>query len=176
MGAQLVGRAIAFAAMHDLKPNEYRLLIFMAYTALDSDQPPRYFASREMSAYALGRMLAEGVDLSDAQLKERASAFELVKVATRGLVNLGAIERLERGRAGRRAVYGVTFRGKSSFPLEGKDSFPLDGKPLFPSGASAPFPQGTTEEPEKDLGRRTPRFTEPSHLRPVDNTEERRSA
>jgi hypothetical protein len=176
MGAQLVGRAIAFAAMNDLKPNEYRLLIFMALTALDTDQPPRYFASREESAFGLGRRVADGHTTDPDEIAARDAAFKAVKLAVQGLVKCGAIERLQRGRSGRRAEFAVTFRGTKSVPLKGTESVPLRGTKSVPAGVRNPSPQGTTDEPQEELGRRTPRFTEASHLQPVDNSDERRSA
>ncbi len=172
MGAQLVGRAIAFAAQNDLKPNEYRLLVFMALTALDSDQQPRYFASREESAFALGRMIADKTTTDPSALAAREAAFKAVKLATQGLVRLGAIDRIERGRNGHRAVYGVTFRGTKSVPLNGTESVPLRGTKSVPQGVRNPSPLGTTEEPQEELPGRTPRFTEASHLHSVDGVEQ----
>ena len=96
---------IAYAVDVPLKQNEYRLLLSMALTALDGDQPPRYFDSREASALAIGRRVADEVPgQPDA---ERLAAFEAVKVATRGLVNLKAIERVKTGHRGQRSEYAV---------------------------------------------------------------------
>lgn len=176
MGAQLVGKAFAFAVATSLKPNEKTLLIWMAFTALDSDQPPRYFASREESAYGLGRMVADRNTSDPVALAERASAFQLVKVATQGLVESGAIERVERGRSGHRAVFALTFRGKGALPIERKSRLPRNSKPSLPDGVSATYPLGTTDESQEELPGRTPRFTQAPRLRSVDNTDERKSA
>lgn len=176
MGAQLVGRAIAFAAMNDLKPNEYRLLVFMSYTAIDSDQPPRYFAAREESAFGIGRMIADKTTTDPSALAAREAAFKAVKLATQGLVRLGAIDRVERGRNGHRAVYALTFRGTNSVPLKGTNSVPLRGTNSVPLGGRIPSPLGTTEEPQEELHRRTPRFTDASHLQPVENSEQERKS
>jgi hypothetical protein len=178
MGAQLVGRAIAFAAVNELKPNEFRLLVFMSLTALDTGQPPRYFAKREASAYGIGRVVADLADgLTEQQHAARDAAFQAVKVATQGLVRSGAIERLQRGRQGHRAEFALRFRGTKSLPLESREFLPLQSTESLPTGVGRAYPQGTTEEPQEELPRRTPRFTEASHLQPVDNDEqERRSA
>jgi hypothetical protein len=114
MGAQLARLAYAWAVDRTVKPNEMRLLVFMALTALDADNPPRYFASRESSAVALGRRLPERVEESDPTFssveKERDAAFSRVKVATQGLVKSGAIRNVKRGREGQRAEYALTFQ------------------------------------------------------------------
>ncbi|NQX11830.1 hypothetical protein HQQ80_09365 [Microbacteriaceae bacterium VKM Ac-2855] len=111
MGAQLVGRAFVFAADHRLTGNEMRLLLWMARTALDGDDQPRYFASREESAFGLGDRLPEepdpavADDASRAARAVRAASFQRVKVAVNGLVAKGAISVLRRGREGQRAEY-----------------------------------------------------------------------
>ncbi|GAA4145337.1 hypothetical protein [Leifsonia shinshuensis] len=176
MGAHLVGKAFAFAAANDLKPNEFRLLIFMALTALDSDQPPRYFASREESAYGLGRMVEDKTTLDPRAIGARDAAFWAVKTAVQGLVKSGAIERKQRGRNGRRAEFVLTFRGGQSHHQKGGESHPGWGGDSHLEGVGNSTPQGTTEEPQEELQRRTPRFTEASHLQPVDNSDERQSA
>lgn len=174
MGAQLVGKAFVYAATHGLKPNETRLLLWMALTALDSDQPPRYFAAREESAFGLGHRIADRTTADARAIAARASAFQLVKVALQGLVASGAIERLERGRAGRRAEYALTF-GKGALPLEGNPALPHSGKPSFPSAGSLAYPQGTTYEPSQELPGRTPQLDEEPHLSPVENPKQERS-
>lgn len=120
MGATLTGEAFAYAAMeHEagrpLPHNERLLLLFMAHTALDADQPPRYFGSRERSAVAFGRMVPDEPSLDqpdrDRLMRERHNAFSLIKTATRGLVARGAIERVRSGRAGQRAEFVLRFPG-----------------------------------------------------------------
>lgn len=105
MGVKLVKQMILYAVDVPLSQNEYRLLLNMALTAMDADDPPRYFDSREASALAIGRRVAD--EVPGQPDPERAAAFEAVKVATRGLVNLKAIERLRTGHRGQRAEYVV---------------------------------------------------------------------
>lgn len=113
MGLRLIGEAFAFGTRADLSGNEFRLLLHMAYTARDTDTPPIYFARREESAFALGRMVPDSPAPDDPQREqieaERAAAFQAVKVAVAGLVRSGAIERRTVGGKGRRAVYAMTF-------------------------------------------------------------------
>ncbi|WP_146083036.1 MULTISPECIES: hypothetical protein [unclassified Rathayibacter] len=128
MGAQLVGRAFHFAAEHDLKANELRLLIWMSLKAMDQDKPPRYFAAREESAYGLGRLVPDEPHPFDANAAEatldREAAFQRVKIATAGLVKAGAIERTRRGQAGNRAEYVLSY-GQPIQPIRGTQSVPL---------------------------------------------------
>lgn len=113
VGARLVGEAFAFAAHRRLRPNEMRLLLFMALTALDTDKRPRYFAAREKSAVALGRLVPDTPSPTDPQydraIRERAAAFQRVKEAVQGLVAAGAIVSIKRGREGQRAEYELTL-------------------------------------------------------------------
>lgn len=121
MGAQLVGKAFAFGMAHSLTGNEFRLLAFMAHTALDTDQPPRYYGSRERSAFGLGIAVPEHDDTPEAA-KARRSAFEVVRRATAALVDAGAITRVRSGRAGQRAEFtiltGFTLDDLASSPNE----------------------------------------------------------
>lgn len=118
MGAQLVGRVIAYGADVPLKPNEFRLLVGMAHTALDTAERPRYFDSREASAMILGRRVPDAVHESDPSservTKERNAAFQAVKEALNGLSKLGAIKRQRTGGNGRRAEYTIVLDTHSS--------------------------------------------------------------
>jgi len=186
MGAQLVGQAVVFAARADLKHTEARLLNFMALTALDSGTPPTYFAARESSALALGRIVpdqpnADDPDREDIE-KSRAAAFEAVRVATQGLVRTGAIRNVRRGREGQRAEYALTLgpvenlegeedRGRKILPLGPRKILPLRSRKFLDTGAGNSCPQGTTEEPlqEQHPGRRSPRAT--TSPVPVENSQ-----
>ena len=143
MGAQLTGAVFAYLAReHEagrpLAHNERLLLLFMAHTAMDADHPPRYFGSRERSSIGLGRIVPDEPGLEDPAYQEKAkcrrNAFELVKTATRGLVQRGVLERLKSGRAGQRAEYAIRLpdsltppRGTVVPPLSGGSADPLRG-------------------------------------------------
>ncbi|MBF4606936.1 hypothetical protein [Curtobacterium sp. VKM Ac-1393] len=120
VGARLVGEAIVFAQRVPLAPNEFRLLVYMALTALDADAKPRYFASRESSAFALGFAIPDEPAPGDPDAvkieRQRTNAFQRVKVATTGLVRRGAIASERRGREGQRAEYSLRLR-----PVENDD-------------------------------------------------------
>lgn len=175
MGARLVKMAYAYAVDIPLKPNEFRLLAFMALSALDADESPRYFDSREASALALGRRVEDdSEDISEADKRERLAAFEAVKTAIRGLVAVGAIVRVKSGRSGQRAEFAIRlspmesmrtpeYRRRSgegkSFPARKENPSPL-GREFLPSGEGKSFPQGTTQEPrEQTEGTRSPNRT-----------------
>lgn len=187
MGAQLVGRAFAFAATSRLTQSERLVLLFMAYTALDADKPPRYFASREQTAIALGRMVPDAVSPDDDRFAEveaeRTAAFQRVKLAVQGLVKAGAIERVRRGREGQRAEFVLVFGsvengehlGTHSVPLDGTHSVPLSESDSVLQQVRDPYPQGTTQEHKEP----SPGITSPprvSHVAPVDGSRVGREA
>lgn len=175
MGAGLVKRVFAYAAEVPLNPNEHKLLTFMSLTALDADQPPRYFDSREASALALGRRVSD--DPTD---PDRISAFEAVKVATRGLVDLGAIERAVSGRRGHRAEFVIRldparsrttpeFAKRKARPSPTRKGQPSPKrKPALPRSESAPFPPGTNHE-NQEQNRGINSTNETTSPAPVDN-------
>ncbi len=144
MGAQLVAAAYAFGAQHRLKPNEKLLLIFMALTALDTDQAPRYFAARESSALALGRLVPDAPEPDDPRAEEinaeRAAAFQRVKEATAGLIKAKAIERVRSGRTGQRAEF-VLRLGTESRLLVGTDSNISNGRIPYAGGTESGPPR-----------------------------------
>lgn len=111
MGGQLVRLAWAVAVRVELKPHEVMLLLGMADTALDTDPNPRYFASRETSAYFLGRFVPDEPDPShpdaEAIRLEREAAFKSVQRAVRGLTRAGVVELRRTPRIGQRAEYSL---------------------------------------------------------------------
>jgi hypothetical protein len=180
MGAKLVGQAFAFAARHPLTPSETLLLIWMAQTALDADVPPRYFAAREHSAVALGRLVPDAPDPGSPDAvevrRQRAAAFQRVKLATQGLVRARAIVSARRGREGQRAEYKLTFGAVDSGDSEGTDSVPLSGTESVPLSESKTvlqpvrnaYPQGITQEPTRDI-RREPPVPAAPYVHPVES-------
>jgi len=182
MGAGLVKSAYAYACDVPLSPNEFRLLAFMALTALDREERPRYFDSREASALGLGRRIVDEGQGTDAEKRERAAALEAVKVALRGLVSVGAIVRVRGGRSGQRAEYalvldvatsrstlefrrraaeGRTFRGKKVPPSPKR-------RTVLPSVEGGTFPQGRTQETQGQTpGNTSPEAT--TSRAPVDS-------
>ncbi|MEH3088731.1 MAG: hypothetical protein PGN24_03720 [Microbacterium arborescens] len=190
MGSRLVKQLIAYAVDVPLKPNEYRLMNYMALTSLDDDSPPRYFDAREASALALGRRVRDPVDLDhpdrDEVELERKAAFSAVREAVDGLTKLGAIRRLKPGRIGRRAEFAIVidvaksvttdeFKKRNgadgrrkSLSLEARESLSLKRRKFLDSGVGNPYPQGTTKEPLNTReGTTSP---EPAtSLGPVDN-------
>lgn len=195
MGAQLVGQAFIFAKEYaalqatdrgarkglGLKPNEFRLLVWIALTALDTDRAPRYFAKRERSALGLGWMVPDAVDTEDPSFSEvdrqRTSAFQGVKLAMSGLTKAGAIRNVRRGREGTTAEYVLTFPdwlaahllGTSSIPLQSRDVIPLSGRKLVRGPVRNPYPLGTTDD-YKELDRRESRHPAEPHVSLVDKS------
>ncbi len=183
MGAQLVAKAYAFAAHPsiDLKPNEMLLLGYMALTALDSDDPPVYFASRERSAYALGRMVPDEPWPDDPDAAEqhriRAAAFMRVKVALAGLVKIGAIRERTRGQIGQRRTFTLHLDPLWIGTGLGSDSDPLltDGKRPWPGRIPTPSQVGFRPPKEQHQDQQEPeqgenQFPARAHLWAVDNS------
>lgn len=190
MGARLVREVYAYAADVPLKPNEFRLLAYMALIAIDPGDPGgraprRYFDSRESSALALGRRVPDESG-EKADLAERHAAFTAVKEALSGLVKLKSIEREKRGGNGRRAEYSLTLsptssrgteefrrrrRGRTSLPQKGdgaatadRDSLPLRGRSSLPVGAGIACRLGQeipTPQEEEDLQEQAGGITSP---------------
>ncbi|QOC24385.1 hypothetical protein IC744_13960 [Microbacterium hominis] len=163
MGVKLVKLTYVYAADIPLNPNEFRLLAWMSMTALDDDETPRYFDSRESSALALGRRVVDDGYGDEADQRERTAAFEAVKVAQRGLCAIGAIERVSTGRNGRRSEYAIRLdvlasrrtaefmrrRAKEGSAFhQGKGEPSAKGRASLPPGEGRAFPSGTTEEPQ----------------------------
>lgn len=168
MGAQLVGKAFAFAALNDLRPNEALLLVWMAHTALDNDKQPRYFASRDESAIALGRSAAEIA-------ANRRAAHQAVKVAVAGLVKSGAIARIRVGREGTRAEYALRLDGLGKRGGAGREFLPAEvgnpydlGRESLPEGYGIPTPQEPEEPQEPTTGINTTSST--TYIGAVDNS------
>lgn len=144
MGVKLVKQMMVYAVDVPLTQNEYRLLLNMALTAMDADQPPRYFDSREASAYALGRRVPDAPPPGQPELPERLAAFQAVKTATRGLVALGAIEQLKTGHKGQRAEFAIRLdphlsRGTDEWRKR-LDRNPANPPPPEKKGKAGPTP------------------------------------
>lgn len=164
MGARLVKQAFGYAVDIPLNPNEFRLLAYMALTALDEDSTPRYFDSRESSALALGRRVVDAGYGDETDARKRAAAFEAVKVAIRGLCAIGAITCVKSGKGGQRAEFALNLdvlrsrrttefvtrsqREGSPFPAKKAHPSPV-GRLTLPSPEGSIFPQGTTQEPQR---------------------------
>lgn len=91
--------AIWSSSMAD-KHRDMRALLFMANTALDGDNPPRYFGGWEAIASALGLNVEGNPD----------SAERNTKKALSNLVKLGAITSSGTARAGVRAEYALNLK------------------------------------------------------------------
>lgn len=109
MGASNV--ALVFAYWGALPGAPFRLLTFMALTALDADDPPRFWGGRDALAQALGRSVPPEPDDDDdsdeaaAVRRQRKRAHEAVRIGLKELVATGAVTVAKEARAGRRAEY-----------------------------------------------------------------------
>ncbi|QOD93484.1 hypothetical protein [Chryseoglobus sp. 28M-23] len=159
-----------------LTPNARLVLLWMALTALDNDAKPVYFAVRESTAIALGRMLHDPVDIDDPRhaeiSRERDSVFRMVQRALSELVDRGYIKRRKRGQKWQHAEYELTL---PSVVVDEQSVHPENEQAVHPE-ANESFaravltvhpkePRGTTEEPRG--GETAP--SEASHVSPVEN-------
>ncbi|KAA9105016.1 hypothetical protein [Microbacterium rhizomatis] len=184
MGVRLVKLAYLYALDIPLKPNEFRLLGWMSMTALDDDTTPRYFDSREASALAIGRRVVDDGYGDEADQRERAAAFEAVRVALAGLVAIGAVDRISMGRNGRRSEYAIRLdaiasRSTSEFakraPNPGRTWFQTQVEPgPKPRTDLAPNPDATCPSGIPRNNEEQEPGTTSSHsaisLAPVDNS------
>lgn len=128
----------------------YKTLMVMAYHSLDADAAPGYWRGRDPIAKALGRMPPDEPHPDDtsaaavAARKERAAAYEAVKVATRQLLEARAIGLRRRGKPKKPAAYDLYLIGpgrKGKPSTGGRVSLPgEEGKP-FLVGKDFPTPE-----------------------------------
>ena len=108
MGAANVAACYAmWGAELRTKHAAFRLLTFMANTALDTDDKPRFWGGRDALVYALGHTLPDVDDDSEAAKKQRRSLYESVRQNLAELAAAGAIEQLVHARQGQRAEYAL---------------------------------------------------------------------
>lgn len=182
MGIHLVGRAFALMAREEVNvtPSAALVLLFMARTAVDTDEIPRYFKSRDETVTALGRMVPDPVPESHpdhaAIERKRAAAFQALKVAIADLVRAGLVERVKRGQRGQRAEYVLRLDSAlglstSSLPAQVGDPYRIE-KGIPTPDSRQPLP---LRKDRKTRGSRrgTTSRTSASHVPPV---EKRRSA
>ena len=135
MGAQLAKSAVQTAALLGLTHAEARLFFHMALTAKDTDSVPRYFASRDDMAVALG------FGNASSNAAERA-----IERAIAGLKAKHAITPLNRPHIGTRAEYRLE-------PHESVGA--LDKESTHKSVVRAPT--NVSPEPHESVGAKEPR-------------------
>lgn len=152
------------------------VLAFMAMTARDDDEVPRYFMQRESTCIALGRMVPDALPKDDpaaaAVARERAAAFQRLKVVTSELVAAGVLKRLKRGQKNQRAEYALTIPslldlGTRDVPHEGTSDVPVWVRETYPRG----YVRRTPQEEQESLGRKSEEqhhVERASHVPPVD--------
>lgn len=132
MGAKNV--KTVYANWAHLRDGPFRLLVFMANTALDSDVEPRYWGGREALAIALGRFRRiAGGRTPEEEARERDAAYLAVKRALRQLKNSGAITTLNVAGPGTRSDYRLNLDG----PPETNGPRSAEGTPRTPLTADS---------------------------------------
>lgn len=149
MGARLV--SLALARWTHVSDRAFRLLVRMALTALDEPSPGApacvYFGGRDLLAMTLRN---EG---GNPQTRYRA-----VKRLLAELVEAGAIERAQPGRAGQNAVYRLTLDGVRAIDIlpstpatQGGPVSPPEGGLSAPARGATEAPPRNQEEPQEEL-------------------------
>lgn len=165
MGAQLV--ALVLSRWKHLNDTEFRILIRMALTALDQENdghPPHlYFGGHEFLATALRRPFPEGDD--DQARKARQNVLRDVRRSVKGLVDQGAIEVVDTGRAVRQGVAktyrltlwssaGAVTPSSTRHSAGGDDPSSAGGDDPCSGGVLNPHEQGVTPPPRNHVGAR----------------------
>lgn len=173
MGAQLVG--LVLSKWTHLNDTDFRILLRMALTALDEESEGRpahlYFGGHEFLASALRRPFPAGD--SEQARKGRQNVLRDVRRSVKGLVDQGAIEVVDTGKAVRQGVaktYRLTLWSSagvltpSSTGGENPSSTGHVGGAVTPSyaggddpcagGGDSPHEQGVTTPPRNHVGAR----------------------
>lgn len=141
---------LAYGRWADLPHAPFRVLVFMAVMSLDKDDPPLFWAGRDVLAMALGRMVPDEDD--DETARERDTTFRLVRKATTVLAKHGAISVKTRAAPGRNAVYALHLDRRTA-DLQGPLLPLLTEDPHGPpssgtSGINGGPPGAATEDPQ----------------------------
>jgi hypothetical protein len=149
MGAR--NAAAAYYSWGHLSDRALRVLVFMALTAHDDHDPPRYWGGREMLAVqALGRstppdpMPGDESERANQVRRMRKADFQAVKEAVGQLTKAHALVVDKPAAPGRQAEYQIVLtppRGRESL-LNGVGNFGSRGRESLPDGVGEPYPRG----------------------------------
>jgi hypothetical protein len=114
---------LVYARWGDLPDGPMRLLLYMAVTAMDDGEQPRFWGGRDALAVAMGRMVPDKHTEDDAEKLERALAFKAVNRTIAALRKAGAITAMSGAAPGHNAVYALNLGIRRS-PLTGDQSKP----------------------------------------------------
>lgn len=121
MGARLV--AEVYERWSHLPHHAFRVLAYMALTALDGADEPLYYGGRERLAGALGVPMTD-VDPHAAALAHRR-AFKALDRAMRSLYVAGCVAQVGRPAPGRNSTYRLDLKAERT-PLDGECEAPTD--------------------------------------------------
>lgn len=173
MGA---GNAVqVYTHWRNLGHRPHRLLVHMALTALDSENPPKYWGGREKLATALGYDVPEEPPASERGPwaeevhRQRAKAFQAVKQTLRELIKAGAIIRIRQGQYKSNAEYELCLTPEAAFETRGRISnatpqdfrvsnarVPAEQDPWGMQGVTEQPPKGVTERPSRGVTEQPP--------------------
>ncbi len=179
MGIRHVNAAFAILPDARVTHSAALVLLWMAKTARDDDDPPIYFGSRETTAVALGRLLPEEPRPDDPNylhiVRDREAAFRRVQEAITNLTRSGLITRTAPGGRGRTATFELNLTRDrlqasttENVALPPTESVALSTTESVAIARRKTSPLGTQEEHIEELDGGTT-STHASHLRrPVE--------
>jgi hypothetical protein len=151
-----------YALWADLPDRPFRVLAYMALTAKDADDPPKFWGGRESLAVAIGRKVSP----NDSEASVRTT-FRAVRSAVKQLIEADAIK-LDRHHApGVPARYALQLRpnrGDLLTPEQGGLAAPNRGDLTSQQGGLA-APTGVTYSPLEDYKDHEDLSEDESHLR-----------
>lgn len=109
---------LVFANWAHLEHHPFRVLVYMALTTKDTDQPARYWDRWESLAVALGRMVPDETDGDETVRLDRQAALRAVNRATAELLNAGAVTLAQRASPGRNTVYELNLMPERTVDAE----------------------------------------------------------
>lgn len=185
MGANLALEASAYCNLRRIKPVPRCVLVYMALRSKDdASGTPEYparrsFLSRAQLGLAIGRFMPDREPGPDAPVEERRqwdADDQAIIRALRALKTAGAIREVASARPGRTVEYELCLgRGEvTKRPPQGDAERHPRGT-FFDSESDAHRPPKEQEEKSGEVGGRN-YAGRASHLQPVDNSDERRSA
>lgn len=153
-----------YASWGHLKDRPMRLLVFMALTALDRDDTPRYFGGwKSLALSGLGRQVPDIID--DATRKEADAIKQDVKRTIQALRHAGAITLLNTPKIGDQANYELHLKPLPQSSTGGQHTYPTQDEEGYstrtPEGDSTCTPGGVQNGSKEGYTTCTPKEETP---------------
>lgn len=161
----------------------FRVLIWMAYRALDADQSPRYWGGWEELAYAAGRMVPAAVDGDKDTARQRRAALKAISGVMGALEREGAVRVVRPAAPGRNAEYGLMLTREAVHahrepsPVDDSSQIPVDNSSQIDAHEqNGSRSADTTVHAQPDNGSRSACTTVHTQRAPEEKEEEQEEA